>query len=110
MVRAISQPSKTIGLPEELVLPAGLPPLVREEAMGSSTSEVQTEIKAPMPGTILDVAVKPGQSVKRGDRLCALEAMKMKNAIRSPRVGVIASVEVTEGRKVVFGDVLIRFE
>jgi glutaconyl-CoA/methylmalonyl-CoA decarboxylase subunit gamma len=66
------------------------------------------EIKAPMPGTILDISVKVGDSVKRGDMLCALEAMKMKSAIRSPRAGVIASVEVAEGQKVVFGDLLIR--
>ena len=66
-------------------------------------------LSAPMPGTILDVAVKPGDKVVRGDLLCALEAMKMKNAIRAPREAVIASVEVHNGQKVLFGDVLIKF-
>jgi biotin carboxyl carrier protein len=65
---------------------------------------------APMPGVILDVAVKPGDHVVYGQQLCALEAMKMKNAIRAPRDGVVASVEVQEGQKVAYGDVLFRFE
>jgi len=66
-------------------------------------------VSAPMPGTILDIAVKPGANVCRGDLLCALEAMKMKSAIRSPKAGVIASVEVSEGQKVAYGDVLVRY-
>jgi glutaconyl-CoA/methylmalonyl-CoA decarboxylase subunit gamma len=70
---------------------------------------VSMEVKAPMPGTILDIQVKPGDVVNRGDQLCALEAMKMKSLIRSPRVGTIEVVEVTEGQKVSFGDILFRF-
>ena len=66
-------------------------------------------LSAPMPGVILDIAVKAGDAVKRGDLLCALEAMKMKNAIRAPREAVIASVEVQDGQKVAYGDVLIKF-
>jgi biotin carboxyl carrier protein len=67
-------------------------------------------VKAPMPGNVLDIAVKPGDAVKFRQQLCSLEAMKMKNAIRSPRDGVIASVEVTEGQAVTHGDVLFTFE
>jgi len=68
------------------------------------------QIKAPMPGTILDINVKPGDEVTFGQQLCALEAMKMKSAIRSPREGVIASVEVSEGQGVAYGGVLVTFE
>ncbi len=68
------------------------------------------QVTAPMPGNILDIAVKPGDRVSYRQRLCSLEAMKMKNAIRSPRDGVIASVEVTEGQTVAHGDVLFTFE
>ncbi len=75
-------------------------------AMTSSTNEV----RAPMPGTILDVAVKAGDQVTVGHLLCNLEAMKMKNAIRSPREGKILSVEVSDGQKVAYGDLLVRFE
>jgi biotin carboxyl carrier protein len=67
-------------------------------------------VKAPMPGNILDIAVKPGDRVKFRQRLCSLEAMKMKNAVRSPRDGVIATVEVTEGQTINHGDILFTFE
>ena len=64
---------------------------------------------APMPGVILDITVKAGDQVSYGQQLCALEAMKMKNAIRAPRELVIASVEVSEGQKVQYGEVLFKF-
>jgi len=67
------------------------------------------DVRAPMPGTILNVAVKPGDKVTTGQTLCFLEAMKMKNAIKSPREATIAGVEVTDGQKVTFGEVLVRF-
>jgi biotin carboxyl carrier protein len=66
-------------------------------------------VRAPMPGNVLDIAVKPGDEVKFRQTLCSLEAMKMKNAIRSPRDGVIASVEVSEGQAVSHGDILFTF-
>lgn len=66
-------------------------------------------VRAPMPGNILDIAVKPGDRVSFRQTLCSLEAMKMKNAIRSPRDGVIASVEVHEGQVVTHGEVLFTF-
>jgi len=68
-----------------------------------------SQIKAPMPGNILDIAVKPGDRVRFRQRLCSLEAMKMKSAIRSPRDGIIASVEVAEGQAVAYDDVLFAF-
>lgn len=67
-------------------------------------------VKAPMPGSILDIAVGPGDRVAFRQQLCSLEAMKMKTAIQSPRDGTIASVEVTEGQSVAHGDVLFTFE
>jgi biotin carboxyl carrier protein len=68
------------------------------------------DVRAPMPGDILNIAVKPGDKVVIGQQLCMLEAMKMKSAIRSARDAVIASVEVAEGQAVSHGDVLITFE
>lgn len=68
------------------------------------------EIKAPMPGHIIDIAVKVGDEISAGQTLCLLEAMKMKNTIRAPRAGVIASVGVTPGQAVTYGDVLVTFE
>jgi biotin carboxyl carrier protein len=63
-------------------------------------------VSAPMPGTILDIAVQPGTQVSQGDTLCNLEAMKMKSPIRSPGDGTVAQILVTEGQNVAFGDTL----
>lgn len=63
-------------------------------------------IKAPMPGTILKVNVTNGQSVKKGDTLMILEAMKMENEIPAPCDGVVASVNVNNGASVETGTVL----
>jgi biotin carboxyl carrier protein len=64
------------------------------------------KVTAPMPGTILDVKVSVGQSVKKGDVICVLEAMKMENDIPAPCDGVIASVNVQKGASVAANDVL----
>ncbi|BAJ62616.1 MULTISPECIES: biotin/lipoyl-containing protein [Anaerolinea] len=89
------------------VAPAPVPaPAPKPAAAPAASGDVLT---APMPGVILDIAVKPGDKVTVGQQLCALEAMKMKNAIRSPREGTIASVEVQDGQRVNYGEVLFRF-
>ena len=64
-------------------------------------------VKAPMPGNILDVKVKAGASVKAGDVLVILEAMKMENEILAPQDGTVASVNVNKGDTVNSGDVLV---
>ena len=64
-------------------------------------------VNAPMPGTILDIKVSVGQSVKKGDVLCVLEAMKMENDIPAPCDGVIASINVQKGSSVSTSDVII---
>ncbi|HET58959.1 MAG TPA: biotin/lipoyl-binding protein [Chloroflexi bacterium] len=65
------------------------------------------EVRSPMPGVILDIAVHPGDEVKKGDALCALEAMKMKSAIRAPKDGVVSKVAVQNGAKVNHNDLLM---
>ena len=66
-----------------------------------------TKINAPMPGVILDVKVAQGASVKKGDILLVLEAMKMENEIVSPADGTVAQVLATKGASVNSGDVLV---
>ena len=61
---------------------------------------------APMPGNILDVKVAAGASVKAGDVLVILEAMKMENEIFAPCDGTVSSVAVSKGAAVNPGDVL----
>ena len=59
-----------------------------------------TKIVAPMPGTILDVRVNVGDSVKKGNVLLILEAMKMENEILAPNDGTIAAINVQKGDSV----------
>lgn len=63
-------------------------------------------INSPMPGNILKVNVSNGSSVKRGDVLMILEAMKMENEIMAPQDGTITSVAVMKGATVESGDLL----
>ena len=64
------------------------------------------KVTAPMPGNILSVNVTAGQSVKRGQVLLILEAMKMENEIMAPCDGVIASVNTSKGSAVESGALL----
>lgn len=64
------------------------------------------EVTAPMPGKILAVKANPGQSVKKGDVILLLEAMKMENEVVAPQDGTVASVNVSSGDMVESGDVL----
>jgi biotin carboxyl carrier protein len=62
-----------------------------------------------MPGSIVSVAVQPGDQVELGQDLCVLDAMKMNNRIRAPRAGTIAQVHVGPGQQVQYGDPLVTF-
>ena len=65
------------------------------------------EVVAPMQGTILDVKVKAGDAVKKGQVVAILEAMKLENEVVSPFDGVVKSVLVSKGQKVNNGDKLL---
>ena len=64
-------------------------------------------ISAPMPGTISDVRVNVGDTVKKGQVLLILEAMKMENEIFAPNDGTVKSVNISKGASVNVGDVLV---
>ena len=81
-------------------------PVSKAEAASSADKDSKV-VSAPMPGTILDVKVKEGDRVKRGDVVVILEAMKMENEIMAPKEGVIASIHVSKGSSVNTGDVLV---
>lgn len=67
------------------------------------------DIKAPMPGMVLNILVSEGQQVKKGDSLLVLEAMKMENVLKSPTDGVIKKVVATKGTAVEKNQLLIQF-
>lgn len=64
-------------------------------------------VKSPLPGVILNIHVKEGDSVKIGDKLITLEAMKMENNINADKEGKIKSIKVKQGDSVLEGDLLI---
>jgi biotin carboxyl carrier protein len=65
-------------------------------------------VKAQIPGRIVSVGVVPGDQVVVGQRLLAVEAMKMENEVRAPRAGTVEAVLVTAGARVELGDELVR--
>lgn len=69
-----------------------------------------SQVEAPMPGLILDIQVSEGDTVKEGDALLVLEAMKMENVILSPREGVVKNIAVTKGMAVDKKHLLVEFE
>ena len=94
------------------------PKLVRSQVVhsgGSDTTKTSKpaahkgvgQVKAPLPGTILELKVSVGDSVKVGDVLLIMEAMKMENNIKSDKSGTIKEVKVNASDSVLEGDVLI---
>ena len=75
----------------------------------SDVSDSDLPLRAPMPGSVIKVNVNRGDSVKRGDSLVILEAMKMENEISAPEDGVISAINVSAGNSVASGDVLLYY-
>jgi biotin carboxyl carrier protein len=81
------------------------------EKLGIVSSIHKTEtIKAPMPGLVLQVMVKVGDTVQKSDGLLVLEAMKMENLLKPPSNGVIKAIHVTKGMKVEKNQVLMEID
>jgi biotin carboxyl carrier protein len=93
--------------PKQTTQPTIAPKVVQNNPVKQATGGA---INAPMPGTITDVRVKVGQSVKTGDVLLILEAMKMENEIMAPNDGVVANIHVSKGASVSSSDALITLE
>lgn len=91
--------------PAPAAAPAAVAP--KKAAAPKAAAGAGEKIAAPMPGTIVSVNVSEGQSVKKGDVLVVLEAMKMENEIKAPRDGSISSVAVSKGASVDTGATLV---
>ena len=83
--------------------PAPAPPAAPAPAAGGAGS---IKVSSPMPGKILAVKANVGDSVKKGQVILILEAMKMENEVVAPEDGTIASIDVTVGASVESGDTL----
>lgn len=104
----IKQPAKPRPAAKANAAPASAG--VKVSAAPAAATAPGTTLKSPLPGTILDVFVKEGDSVKAGQRVILLEAMKMENNIDAEKDGVVKEVKVHRSDSVMEGDVLLVFE
>ncbi len=78
--------------------------------LANLTASKVNNLKAPMPGLVLDILVKPGQEVEKDTPLLILEAMKMENVLKSPTDGTVKSLGAAKGDAVEKNHVLLTFE
>jgi len=108
---ATAQPStaNNTGIASSLppVSPSTTPPAMTTSSQPAATDGALTEVRSPMVGQILSVKVTKGKSVKAGDQVLVLEAMKMENIIYAPVDGVVEAVAVQVQQTVVRGDLLV---
>ena len=83
--------------------------LLHQLGLDKAMANQVSNIKAPMPGLVLNVLVGEGTAVKKGDALLVLEAMKMENILKSPADGTVKRISVKKGMAVEKNQVLIEF-
>jgi glutaconyl-CoA/methylmalonyl-CoA decarboxylase subunit gamma len=88
---------------------APMPEHKKPDGSGQAQPAAGRSVAAPIPGVIVEIRVAVGQSVNRGDELCVLEAMKMKNSIKAGRAGTIGAVNIAVGDQVRHGHILMEF-
>jgi glutaconyl-CoA/methylmalonyl-CoA decarboxylase subunit gamma len=93
--------------PLDLEVRRARPVLERSTAAGRKKDG---KVKPPMPGKVVEVKVKEGQTVAEGDVLVVLEAMKMQNDLKSPMAGTVKRIHVADGTNVESSTVLVEIE
>jgi acetyl/propionyl-CoA carboxylase alpha subunit len=83
--------------------------LLKALGMDALNKGKAADLKAPMPGMVVEVAVKEGQEVKKGDKLVVLEAMKMENILKAPADATVKKVNAVKGKTVEKNEVLVWF-
>lgn len=110
----LDKPVKPAATIKPMTRPAAAPktdsgaPVVQRPA--SSGSSKKDGVKSPLPGVILDIKVKEGDMVKKGQTVIILEAMKMENNINANKDGKIAEIKVNKGDSVLEGTDLVIIE
>jgi biotin carboxyl carrier protein len=84
--------------------------LLDQLGMSNANSSKVNDLKAPMPGLIVDIKVKVGDTVKKGDTILILEAMKMENVLKATGEGIIKAIKITPKQNVEKNQVMIEFE
>lgn len=98
------------GNKQEVKLANQFDQLVKKLGLSVVSNQKINDIKAPMPGLVLEVAVSIGQTVEKGDALLILEAMKMENVIKSAGEGVVKAIHVENGTAVDKGQLLLELD
>ena len=109
-VEELGTESSSVQTPQkqtQVAKPSPIPSVQKQTQQHQVTSAGGGIISAPMPGTINDVRVNVGDSVKKGQVLLILEAMKMENEIFAPNDGTVKSVNISKGASVNVGDILV---
>jgi biotin carboxyl carrier protein len=94
----------------DLNLMTELDALLDKMGMSSGSDEKMDNVKAPMPGLVLDILVEIGQTINKGDNLVVLEAMKMENIIKANGKGIVKSIKVNKKDAVEKNQLLIEME
>jgi glutaconyl-CoA/methylmalonyl-CoA decarboxylase subunit gamma len=81
----------------------------KEANIKKSEQKIST-LKAPLPGLIMKIMVKEGDTVKVGDTVLIMEAMKMENNIQAEKDGIVKAIKVSEGQNVMQDDVLVEID
>ncbi len=84
--------------------------LAEKMGLGTSQARRHNQLKAPMPGLVLSILVQEGQTIKKGESLLILEAMKMENVLKASSDAVIRKINAQKGQAVDKGHILIDFE
>jgi biotin carboxyl carrier protein len=84
--------------------------IVFKNSGGSVSFDTQLGLKSQIPGKVVSIAVKEGDSVKQGDVVCTLESMKMQVSVKSHKVGFIKSIKIKVGGTVAKNDIIAEIE